>query len=57
MAELEKPPSSAADPVRLERLRRDAERPMSENFAEGIALSHALLRFVGVACDAVPFRR
>jgi hypothetical protein len=37
------------DPVRIRRLREDARRPMSTNLAEGIALSHALLRFVGVA--------
>ena len=38
-----------ADPVRARRLREDAKRPMSTNLAEGIALSHKLLRFVGVA--------
>jgi hypothetical protein len=35
--------------VRLERLRRDARRPMAVNLAEGIALSHKLLRFTGAA--------
>ena len=35
--------------VRLERLRRDAQRPMAVNLAEGIALSHFLLSFVGSA--------
>jgi hypothetical protein len=39
----------APDPVRVQRLRDDASRPMSVNLAEGIALSHALLRFAGVA--------
>lgn len=39
----------ALDPVRVQRLRRDAMRPMAANLAEGIALSHALLRFVGAA--------
>jgi hypothetical protein len=38
-----------ADPVRARRLREDAKRPMSTNLAEGIALSHKLLRFVSVA--------
>ena len=38
-----------ADPVRARRLREDAKRPMGTNLAEGIALSHKLLRFVGVA--------
>lgn len=37
------------DPVRSERLREDAARPMSVNLAEGIALSHKLLAFTGVA--------
>ncbi|MDP9383988.1 MAG: hypothetical protein M3P50_01925 [Actinomycetota bacterium] len=41
-----------ADPVRVERLRRDAVRPMSVNLAEGIALSHKLLRFTGAAVAA-----
>ena len=42
-------PRKAADPVRMARLRRDAQRPMSTNLAEGIALSHKLLRFTGAA--------
>ncbi len=37
------------DPVRAQRIREDAQRPMSANLAEGIALSHMLLRFVGIA--------
>ena len=37
------------DPVRRKRLREDARRPMSTNLAEGIALSHTLMRFVGAA--------
>ena len=37
------------DPVRARRLREDAARPMSTNLAEGIALSHKLLRFAGAA--------
>jgi hypothetical protein len=41
-----KPPT---DPVRARRLRKDAARPMSTNLAEGIALSHKLLRFAGAA--------
>jgi hypothetical protein len=42
-------PKPAPDPVRIRRLRKDAERPMSTSLVEGIALSHALLRFTGVA--------
>jgi hypothetical protein len=45
-------PMSAADKaeaVRVQRLREDAQRPMSVNLAEGIALSHKLLRFQGAA--------
>lgn len=38
-----------AEAVRLHRLREDAQRPMSVNLAEGIALSHKLMRFVGSA--------
>ena len=43
--------SSAAkvDAVRVQRLREDAQRPMSVNLAEGIALSHKLMRFTGAA--------
>jgi hypothetical protein len=35
--------------VRIERLRADAQRSMSENLRDGIELSHKLLAFVGVA--------
>jgi hypothetical protein len=35
--------------VRVQRLREDAQRPMSVNLAEGIALSHKLMRFTGAA--------
>jgi hypothetical protein len=44
-------PFSAAQPeaVRVQRLREDARRPMSVNLAEGIALSHKLMRFTGAA--------
>jgi hypothetical protein len=45
-------PMSAADKakaVRVQRLREDAQRPISVNLAEGIALSHKLLRFQGAA--------
>ena len=42
-------PQKQLDPVRVERLRRDAARPMSVSLAEGIALSHKLLRFAGAA--------
>lgn len=37
------------DPVRARRIRQDAQRPMSTDLAEGIALSHKLLAFVGIA--------
>ena len=42
-------PKPLPDPVRVRRLRDDARRSLSANLAEGIALSHALLRFTGVA--------
>lgn len=41
--------NAAAEAVRLHRLREDAQRPMSVNLAEGIALSHKLMRFTGSA--------
>jgi hypothetical protein len=34
---------------RRRRLREDAQRPLSVNLAEGIALSHKLMSFVGTA--------
>jgi hypothetical protein len=40
---------AAAEAVRLQRLREDAKRPLSVNLAEGIALSHQLMRFTGAA--------
>jgi len=44
-----KHPKPITDTARARRLREDAERPMSVNLAEGIALSRLLARFVGVA--------
>lgn len=41
--------AAEAEAVRLRRLREDAQRPMSVNLAEGIALSHQLMRFTGAA--------
>lgn len=41
--------AAEAEAVRLDRLRKDAQRPMSVNLAEGIALSHQLMRFTGAA--------
>jgi hypothetical protein len=41
--------AAEAEAVRLRRLREDARRPMSVNLAEGIALSHQLMRFTGAA--------
>jgi hypothetical protein len=42
-------PAAAAEAVRIRRLREDARRPISVNLAEGIALSHKLMRFTGAA--------
>lgn len=44
-----KNPAVAAEAVRIQRLREDARRPMTVNLAEGIALSHKLMQFVGTA--------
>ena len=41
--------AEAAEAVRVARLRADARRGLSANLAEGIALSHKLIRFVGTA--------
>jgi hypothetical protein len=41
--------AAEAEAVRRQRLRSDAQRPMSVNLSEGITLSHQLLRFVGAA--------
>lgn len=42
-------PTAKAEAVRRQRLREDAQRPISVNLAEGIALSHKLMRFTGAA--------
>ena len=42
-------PAANAEAVRVRRLREDARRPISVNLAEGIALSHKLMRFTGAA--------
>lgn len=42
-------PAAQAEAVRLQRLREDAQRPMSVNLAETIALSHKLMQFAGSA--------
>jgi hypothetical protein len=42
-------PAATAEAVRIRRLREDARRPISVNLAEGIALSHKLMRFTGAA--------
>lgn len=44
-----KDPAAAAEAVRVQRLREDAQRPMSVNLAETIALSHALLKMAAPA--------
>ena len=41
--------ANAAEGVRTRRLREDAQRSLSVNLAEGIALSHKLMRFTGAA--------
>jgi hypothetical protein len=41
--------AAEAEAVRLNRLREDAQRPMSVNLEETIALSHQLLEFAGAA--------
>ena len=41
--------AAEAEANRLNRLREDARRPMTVNLAEGIALSHKLMQFVGSA--------
>lgn len=40
---------TAAEAVRVGGLREDAARTLSQNLAEGIALSHKLMRFTGAA--------
>lgn len=47
--ETSKDPAAAAETVRVQRLREDAQRPMSVNLAETIALSHALLKMAAPA--------
>jgi hypothetical protein len=44
-----KDPAAAVEAVRVQRLREDAQRPMSVNLAETIALSHALLKMADAA--------
>lgn len=43
------PAAISAEATRVQRLREDAQRPLSVNLAEGIALSHKLMRFTGAA--------
>jgi hypothetical protein len=45
----ESSPAAKAETIRRQRLREDAQRPISVNLAEGIALSHKLMRFTGAA--------
>jgi hypothetical protein len=49
MAAPKQTPAESAEAERIRRLREDARRPMSVNLAEGIALSHKLMRFTGSA--------
>jgi len=41
--------AAQAETIRVQRLREDAQRPMSVNLAETIALSHALLKMADAA--------
>jgi hypothetical protein len=41
--------AAKGEAVRVQRLREDAQRSISANLAEGIALSHKLMRFTGAA--------
>ncbi len=47
--QVSKDPAAAAEAVRVQRLREDAQRPMSVNLAETIELSHALLKMAASA--------
>jgi hypothetical protein len=49
MATSKEDAATAAESVRVRRLREDAQRPMSVNLAETIALSHALIQIAGSA--------
>lgn len=49
MAEDDAKIAAELEAVRRARIRADAGRPMAVNLAEGIALSHKLLSFVGAA--------
>jgi hypothetical protein len=40
---------AANEAERVRRIQEDARRPISVNLAEGIALSHKLMRFTGSA--------
>jgi hypothetical protein len=40
---------AANEAERVRRIQADARRPISVNLAEGIALSHKLMRFTGAA--------
>jgi hypothetical protein len=46
------PPAAANEATRRRRLREDAARAISVNLAEGIALSHKLMRFAGAARES-----
>jgi hypothetical protein len=41
--------AAKAEAMRVQRLREDAQRSLSTNLAEGIALSHKLMEFTGAA--------
>ena len=44
--------AAANEAERIRRIQEDARRPISVNLAEGIALSHKLMRFTGSALKA-----
>jgi hypothetical protein len=51
VADKKKPSVGAAnaEALRAQRIREDAKRSLGENLAEGIALSHKLMKFTGSA--------
>lgn len=49
VGEPSKDAAAKAEAVRVNRLREDAQRPISVNLAETIALSHALLKMADAA--------
>jgi len=46
------PTGASAEALRVHTLRRNAQRSLSANLAQGIGLSHKLLRFTGAALES-----